>query len=667
MEAGAQILLTLSGLVLVALGAAAAGERLGAPLLLVFLAVGMLAGPEGPGGILVGDVDFAFTLASAALAIILLDGGMRTRPETLAVGLRPGLTLATLGTVMTAAIVAGVAKMGLGVGWGEALLVGAIVSSTDAAAVFSLVGRGGADVNRRLAASLETESGFNDPIAVFMTLTLAEVLAGRAHVGVFSFIGDLILQGGLGLAFGLAGGWALARAKPRLRLAAGLRPVLTLAGGLFIFALAQAVGGSGFLAVYLAGLMQARADRGVVESEARALDGFAWLAQLGLFLVLGLLATPSHLLAVAAPAIAIAVALTLIARPLAVALCLAPLGFKEREILFASWAGLRGATPIFLGLIPIAVGAPNANLYFSAAFVVVTLSLVVQGWTTPLVAQVLRVGEDVDPGPIRLSPVRGAAIAVALAAAVTASMFIGRDAPVVEPSWRPESVAALDARAARGDVGLVKSLPADWTDIADQQRKRQLFAAVVAPLVEAENARVLADRKQAAAFLAAEKQGRAQSLSEQARRDVLARAYRVGYDELDELTARADIVPVTLAVAQAALTTGWGDSVGAREADALFGRRPEADGSEGGRAAYPDLAASVADYVRALNTHPAFADFRAARAAARAAGRRPTGRELVAHIAPFASDGKAFAASVAQILEAPSVARYEAAADASRP
>ncbi len=660
MDVGAHIILSLSGLVLVALAAAAAGERLGAPLLLVFLAVGVLAGPEGPGGIVLNNHDLAFAGASGALAIILLDGGLRTRPETLAAGLRPGLSLATFGVFGTAGLTALAAKVAFGIGWAESLLIGAVVSSTDAAAVFSLLSRSEAPVKQRLAATLETESGLNDPAAVFLTFSLAGALARGEAAGPLGLLGLFLWQGIGGVAIGIASGWLLREAKPRLRLAAGLRPVLTLAGGLFAFAVAQRIGASGFVAVYLCGILQARTERGVVESEARTLDGFAWLAQLALFLTLGLLVAPSHVAAIFGPAVAVAAVLILVARPIATFAALAPFKFTFNERLFASWVGLRGATPIFLGLVPAALGAPNANLYFSVAFIVVGVSLVAQGWTTPFAARALGVveGSGADDEP-SLSPLRLTAVAGALTAAAAALVIIARvAAPVAVPTFMPFTVAELESTLAAPGLPIYAArLPQDWDEITDAERRKRLFIDTIAPIVRAENALIAAERAEVEAFLAADNAGRELSLRDQARRDVLARKYGGDYDDLEELLRRIDVTPVSLAVAQAAFTTGWGTSSAAREANALYGRRPEGD--EGGPSHFPDLAASVADYFEVLNSHRAFAAFRNARAGARATSALVTGAYLAPHVAPFAADGATFAASVREIIDANDLGRLD--------
>jgi len=465
---------------------------------------------------------------------------------------------------------------------------------------------------------------------------------------------------------GAGAGLALARVTPRLRLAAGLRPILILAGGLFVFALAQAFGASGFLAAYVCGIVLARRESAIVEDEAQALDGFAWLAQLGLFLTLGLLAAPSHIAAVAIPALAVALALMFVARPLAVLITLAPFRFTFNERLFAAWAGLRGATPIFLGLAPAAMGAPNANLYFSVAFVAVGVSLVAQGWTTSFVARLLGVtetqsadesgGAQAARAPLHIGRMRRLAIAVALIAAVSVSVTVARvAAPIATPSWTPLSVADLEAGLTRPGTARVSALPPDWGDLTDTDVRKRLFIAVVTPLAEAENVHIAAERLEILAFRDVERAGKTLTLGQQARRDVLARSYGGDYDDLDDLLARIDVVPPRLAVAQAALTTGWGSSSAALEANALFGRRPDGDpeagGNGGGARRFRDLSASVADYMRALNTLPDFARFRAARAQGQASGAAVTAEMLAPHVAPFAADGAVFAAAVWRTLE----------------
>lgn len=371
--------------------------RVGAPLLLVFLALGMLAGREGPGGIVFQDSQLAFILGSTALAVILFDGGLRTPRATIERGLGPALALSTLGVLITAGLVAAVAHYLLGFGWVFALLLGSIVSATDAAAVFMLLGKSGISLRDRLRATLEVESGSNDPMAVFLTITFTEMLAtGQLDLG-WHVAGDFALQMGLGGVLGAAGGFALVWLMNRLELSGGLYPILALAGALLIFSGTQLAGGSGFLAIYVAGIVfgnrRVRADQLV----GRFFDGLSWLSQIVMFLLLGLLVTPSELLPDLGTALILAATLMLLARPLATLICLTPFRFPLREQTFVAWVGLRGAVPIFLALFPFLEGFDRSGQAFNIAFVVVLVSLLLQGWTIPWVARRLHVALPPEP------------------------------------------------------------------------------------------------------------------------------------------------------------------------------------------------------------------------------------------------------------------------------
>src|SRR3990170_3962706 len=282
-------------LLLVSIVASDISSRMGAPLLLVFLAMGMLAGEDGPGGIKFDDFDVSYLVGTLALAVIIFDGGMRTRRETFRVALWPAASLATLGVVVTAALVGAFAAWVLGLRWLEGMLVGAIVGSTDAAAVFALLRHAGTSLQERVAATLEIESASNDPMAIFLTVAVLELLAaGRSGFDV-SVLVTFALQFGVGAALGLAGGRALVWLINRLTLATGLYPLLAMSGGLFIFALAAQLGGSGFLAVFLAGALLGNSRMQAAQNILRVHDGLAWLSQIVLFLILGLLLTPSEL------------------------------------------------------------------------------------------------------------------------------------------------------------------------------------------------------------------------------------------------------------------------------------------------------------------------------------------------------------------------------------
>jgi cell volume regulation protein A len=380
-------------------------QRANLPLLLVFLVVGMLAGEDGPGGIQFDDLGLSFLVGNLALAVILLDGGMRTRYALFRVAFAPALTLATLGVVLSAALVGAFAWAISGFDWRYGLLLGAIVGSTDAAAVFALLRTAGARLNERLAATLELESGMNDPMAVFLTIALIEIIRLGVTAAGPAILVELVLQFGIGGAAGVASGVALAWLLAHVRLSTGLQALLAAAGGVLVFAVTNRIGGSGFLAVYLAGLIVGNRATHAGEDALRAMDGFAWLAQAAMFLLLGLLVTPSQLPAIAWPALGLAVWLMLVARPAAVAACLAPFRFTPRETAFIAWVGLRGAVPIILALFPLLAGLDGARTLFNYAFFVVLMSLLVQGSTVAPAARLFGVALPPRPEPLARTPI----------------------------------------------------------------------------------------------------------------------------------------------------------------------------------------------------------------------------------------------------------------------
>jgi len=382
-------------LILASILASAFSARFGAPILLVFLVLGMLAGEDGPGGILFNDFQLAYLGSTLALAVILLDGGMRTNADSFRVALKPAVSLATVGVVLSAAITGSFAAWIFDLHWLHGLLIGSIVGSTDAAAVFALLHARGMELKQRVGATLEVESGSNDPMAVFLVVVLIEAIAAGQTTLSWTVAVEFVKQMTLGAVAGIAGGRLLVRAINHLSLETGLYPLLAIAGGVSIYGGVTIAGGSGFLAIYLAGIILGNAQLQAKQNILRVNDGMAWLSQIMMFLMLGLLVTPSQIPPIALPALGVALALMLVARPVAVWLSLIPFRFPWREQLFIAWVGLRGAVPIILATFPLLAGIENAMAYFNITFIVVLMSLVLQGWTIAPAARLL--GLEVPP------------------------------------------------------------------------------------------------------------------------------------------------------------------------------------------------------------------------------------------------------------------------------
>jgi len=429
----ANTLLLICGLLLVvSILAGVISNRLGSPILLTFLVIGMLAGTDGIIGINFDDPDIAFIIGSMALVIILFDGGMRTNPQRFRVALWPAISLATVGVAITCTLVASAAVFWFGLPWPAALLIGAILSSTDAAAVFGIFQSQGLQIKERVGATLEIESGSNDPMAVILTLTMTAAVASGEFNQWYWLVADVLWQLIGGLFFGWLGGRLFIVAGRKLPLSFSFFPLLAVASAILAFAVTAKLGASGFLAVYLMGFLIGNARLPQLVHILHVQDGLAWLAQISMFLILGLLVTPSHLVAYLPVALGIAFALIFIARPLAVIISLLPFSFPWREQVFMSWVGLRGAVPIILALFPWLSGVEQEELYFDIAFVVVMVSLLIQGWTIAPMARWLNLEVPKRPEPQQRMPLSSVPSKEALEVWL---YKIDKDSPACDHTW----------------------------------------------------------------------------------------------------------------------------------------------------------------------------------------------------------------------------------------
>lgn len=443
-------LLICAGLVALGIVTSLLSFRFGAPLLLVFLLLGLSAGEDGVVGIPFDDAGVAYTICTVALALVLFDSGCGTSLASFRLAARPALALATLGVALTAVLVALPAHYLLGMDWITALLLGAVVSSTDAAAVFFLLRVGGVEVRDRVRSTLEIESGSNDPMSIFLALVL---LGLATHAGAlaadWSLAWRFLHQMGGGLLLGLAGGYGIGAALARLKLERELLPLLALSLALCLFALTNLVGGSGFLAVYVAGLVVGNRALPAIGMLRRFQAAFTWLAQIAMFITLGMLATPSEFLPLLGPGLLLGTALIVVGRPLAVWLSLLPFGFSGREIGFVGWVGLRGAVSLLLGMLPILHGLEGGRDLFNLAFIIVLMSLLIQGWTLAPVARWL--GQVV---PARRGPVEREALDLpGLAGHDLVCYRIMRDSPIARgaslPRWSRPSLVVRGAEVLR--------------------------------------------------------------------------------------------------------------------------------------------------------------------------------------------------------------------------
>ncbi|GAB3295169.1 potassium/proton antiporter [Pseudidiomarina andamanensis] len=398
------IMLLMGSLLLISILAAVVSNRLGAPLLLTFLVVGMLAGEEGVLGIEFSNPEVAFFIGSLALVIILFDGGMRTHKERFRVALWPAISLATVGVALTCAITASGVVWLFDLPWPTALLIGAILSSTDAAAVFSIFQSQNLRIKQRVASTLEIESGTNDPMAIILTMTLTSIIASAESFSLAWISLDVVQQVVIGYLAGWVGGRAFVWMAQKISVQFSFFPLLAAASAVVIFAMTSGIGGSGYLAVYLMGYKIGNSRLPQLPHILQVQDGLAWLSQIMMFLILGLLVTPSHLMEHWSLSLSVAVLMIFVARPLAVLVSLIPFVFPWREQVFISWVGLRGAVPIILALYPWLTGVPNQELYFDIAFMVVMVSLIVQGWSLAPMARWLGLEVPAPAEPDRRMP-----------------------------------------------------------------------------------------------------------------------------------------------------------------------------------------------------------------------------------------------------------------------
>lgn len=404
------ILIILSSLLLLCVLISKVSDRLGIPILLLFLGIGMLAGSEGIGGIYFDNPHLTQYIANCCLALILFSSGLDTNWNSIKAVAKEGIALASIGVLLTAGFFGVIAHLLLKVSWLESFLLGAIISSTDAAAVFSILRSKGLHLKPRLAPLLELESGSNDPIAIILTVSLISLIT-TPKTSILGLVGLFFLQ----IIVGIAVAWVFSQIAlyliNRLKLGYdGLYPVLAIALVFLAFSMTTVLKGSGFLAVYLFGLLMGRNDFLHHHSTSRFFDTAAWISQIILFLTLGLLVFPSHLITVALPGLMLALALVFLARPLAVFITLLPFRYSWREKTFISWVGLRGAIPIVLGTYPLVAGILHADLIFNIVFFAVITSVLLQGTLLPKMAKRLRLESDTYaplPSPLELTAQKG--------------------------------------------------------------------------------------------------------------------------------------------------------------------------------------------------------------------------------------------------------------------
>lgn len=441
------VLVIAAVLLLVSILASKVSDRFGVPALLLFLVLGMLAGSDGPGGIYFDDPELAQFIGVVALVLILFSGGLDTDWKQVRLVITEGLLLSTLGVLLTALVVGLFASALLGFTLVEGFLLGSIVSSTDAAAVFSVLRSKGISLRGNLKPLLELESGSNDPMAIFLTVGMIQFLT-QPDFSPFNLLSSFVIQMLVGVLLGVGFGWLLLTLVNRLKLGyEGLYPVLTLSIAFLAYSLTSMLGGNGFLAVYLVGLFLSSKDFIHKKSLLRFHDGLAWLMQIAVFLTLGLLVFPSRLLSVIGVGLLMAGCLIFIARPFGVFISMLASRFSLREKVLVSWVGLRGAVPIILATYPLLAGIPQADLIFNIVFFVVLTSVLLQGTTIPSVARWLGVDAPVEVRrvyPIEYTPMGGLKSELKEIPIPDGSQLVGK--PIVELGLPPDFLIILIAR-----------------------------------------------------------------------------------------------------------------------------------------------------------------------------------------------------------------------------
>lgn len=437
-------ILIASALVLLSLFASKLGGRLGVPGLLLFLVIGMLAGSEGPGGIAFENYEFTQFAGVVTLAFILYSGGLETNWRETRPVLAKGLSLATLGVLLTAGLMGVFVHYLLGLPWLTSFLLGAVVSSTDASAVFSVLRERALGLKGQIRPLLEFESGVNDPMAVFLVIGLVSLIT-QPELSLLTIVPLFFQQMIVGGAIGFVLGQLAVQVMNRINLAFdGLYAVLSVAIVGIVYGVTASLGGSGFLAVYVAAVVLGNSAFIHKRSLRHWHDGLTYLLEIGMFLLLGLLVFPSQLLPTLGAALAVSLFLMFVARPFAIYLSLALSPMKKRHKSMVAWVGLRGAVPIILATFPLLAGVPNAGIIFNVAFFIVLTSILIQGTTLPLVARLLKVDTEVRPGgsmPLTYTPTGAGKNDLAEIVVPRGSSVVGKR--IVDLDFPPEALIVL--------------------------------------------------------------------------------------------------------------------------------------------------------------------------------------------------------------------------------